>query len=191
MPASNQDIAASSDPGACCRDAESGLFTLSHFNSVLSQELARLDRWERPLSLVILETIDLNPESWPVFGRLLLDSLRRIDLAARIGSSAVAVILPDAETPWARRWLCGFAAELGRQPLFSNLALRYGQALARPWTTAFRPEELVALAMVNLKSGDPKTSADDDDISEANSATAVAADEKTLLFEGFKVLGLN
>ncbi len=35
----------------CCLEEESGLYHLGHFRNVLAQELARLDRWERPLSL--------------------------------------------------------------------------------------------------------------------------------------------
>ncbi len=44
--------------GTCCLDEESGLYHLEHFRSVLSRELARLDRWERPLSLALIDVME-------------------------------------------------------------------------------------------------------------------------------------
>lgn len=192
MAAVNKSIAAKMyQAGPCCLDEESGLFTPAHFRSVLIQELARLDRWERPLSLVLLEISGLAGDSWPIFSRLLRDSLRRIDLAARLTPDRVAVLMPDADAAWVRRWLCSFGCEIARQARFSALTLRYGQVLARPWS-GLGPDDLLALALTDLVHDDFSVWDEGEEQGDGEgSATAIAADERSLLFAGFKTLGLN
>lgn len=135
--------------GTCCLDEVSGLYTLSHFESVLSQEVARLDRWERPLSLILLEWPELDEDLWLVVGRLVRESLRRIDLAARLGGRRVAVILPDADGARSRRWLLDFLADLDRRGLIEARPVSFGRALALPWEGR-QAGELLAVAEANL-----------------------------------------
>ena len=171
----------------CCLDAESGLFHQVHFRSVLNQELARLDRWERPLSLVLLELPDLNPAAWAAVGRLVRSSLRRIDLAARMDERLVAVLLPDADSHRARRWLAELLAELARTEGLAGCLPAYGRALARPWEGR-QSEELLDLALADLGHEDLRAEACEDGEFDPDSATAIAADERNLLFDGFKAL---
>ena len=175
---------------ACCLDAESGLYTQGHFQSVLSQELARLDRWERPLSLVILDLPDLDASAWAALGALLRDSLRRIDLAARLGHRRAVVILPDADGGRARRWLAGLLAALDRVACLAGRPLTYGRAVARPWEGR-QADELLALALANLGREGLSAPAGDEVDDGQDTGTAIAADERNLLFDGFKNLGAN
>lgn len=170
----------------CCLDRESGLYHEDHFYSVLQQEMARLDRWGRPLSLVLLELRDLSADTWAGLGRLALISLRRLDLAARLDRDTLAVLMPDADENQA----AGRLAEFLRQALAEGLVVsgrfRQSLALALPWE-GLEPGQLVSRGRRNL------TEAPLDDFLAADSvpnasATAIAADERSLLFEGFKGL---
>lgn len=172
--------------GSCCLDEESGLFHQDHFRSVLSQELARLDRWERPLALVILELPHPEAETWAVFGSVLKNSLRRIDLPARLSGRRAAVILPDADTARVRRWFLELLAELERAGCGQDILC--GRALARPWEGC-RAEELLARAEADLGREDLSGFLADEGDFEQESATAIASDERNLLFAGFKTLG--
>lgn len=174
--------------GVFCLDEESGLYSRSHFESVLSQEVARLDRWERPLSLVLLEMPELADGLWPVLGRLVRDSLRRIDLAARLGARRVAVILPDADGARGRRWLMDFLAEVERRGLTGGRPVAWGRALALPWEGR-QAGELLELAEAGLYEGDPSGDLIDETEDDGETFTAIAADERNLLFDGFKTLG--
>jgi len=178
---------AKSETGACCLDPESGLYHQAHFRSVLNQELARLDRWERPLSLVILELPDLSAADWAGVGRRVRSSLRRIDLAARMNEKLVAVILPDADAHRSRRWLTDFLAELARTDYPGGRLPAYGRALARPWEGR-QSEELLTEALANLGCEDLNAVPYEDGEFDMESATAIAADERNLLFDGFKAL---
>lgn len=179
---------AKTEVGACCLDEESGLYTRDHFESVLGQEVARLDRWERPLSLILLEMPELEAGLWPVLGRLVRDSLRRIDLAARLGGHRVAVILPDADGPRGRRWLLDFLAEVERRDLSGGRPVFCGRALALPWEGR-QAGELLAQAEAGLY--DRNTAEDFQDNADCGgeALTAIADDERSLLFDGFKALG--
>lgn len=176
------------EAGACCLDEESGLFTRSHFESVLAQEVARLDRWERPLSLVLLEMPELEVELWPVLGRLVRDSLRRIDLAARLSGRRVAVILPDADGTRGRRWLLDLLAELDRRGLTGSRPVACGRALAWPWEGR-QARELMALAEDDLYDEQSPDLWSDEEDGDEETITAIATDERNLLFDGFKTLG--
>ena len=178
---------AKSEIMSCCLDPESGMYHQAHFRSVLNQELARLDRWERPLSLVLLDLPDLSPAAWAAVGRLVRSSLRRIDLAARMDERLAAVLLPDADSHRARRWLADLLAELARTDGLGQRLPAYGRALARPWEGR-QGEELLALALANLGHEDLHAGACEDGEFDPDSATAIAADERNLLFDGFKAL---
>lgn len=172
--------------GTCCLDRESGLFHLDHFRTVLNLELARLDRWGRPLTVVLVEMPDLGGDSWPVFGRLLLDSLRRIDVAARLNERQAAVILPDADLARSRRWLADFLQDLAKSEELSRHCARCGRAMAMPWEGRLS-EDLLAEAFSDLNCEESTGDlADDGSVEETE--TAIADDERNLLFAGFKAL---
>ncbi len=178
-------------PEAACLDQPSGLYTLEHFHAVLARELAWLDRWERPLSLVVLEPpADLDRAGgWAAFGRLLRSTLRGIDTAARMDRGRALVLLPDADASRCRRWLASLFDGLRRDSSLAGRPVRFGRALARPWEGR-RGEELLAQARAAL--GDenldftagPGTEDDPAD----DTRTAIAADERNLLFAGFQAL---
>jgi GGDEF domain-containing protein len=179
--------------GSSCLDEESGLYTPGHFKAALSLELARLDRWERPLSLVLLELPDLAGErGWASFGRLLRASLRNIDLAARLGGHRAAVLWPDADSQRGRRWLVSFLTGLDRDRDLSGRPVTFGRALARPWEGR-QTEELLALAAAALGREDLTLTAalEGNGESDDEVRTAIAAEERNLLFAGFQALGAS
>ncbi len=184
----NSPPPAASAPEAwpCCLDRESGLYHEDHFYSVLQQELARLDRWGRPLSLALLELADLSANAWAALGRLALISLRRLDLAARLDRDTLAVLMPDADESRA----AGRLAEFLRQALAEGLVVsgkfRQSLTLALPWE-GLEPGQLVDRGRRNLTEA-PLDDCLAADSAPAASATAIAADERSLLFEGFKGL---
>ncbi|MDR0882888.1 MAG: hypothetical protein LBP55_10215 [Candidatus Adiutrix sp.] len=171
-----------------CLDGESGLYTLTHFWSVLEQEMARLDRWSRPLSLVLLEK-PADQGGWAAFGRLLLASLRPIDLAARLAPSRAAVILPDANSVRARRWFADLSAELEQAGLAPSA---WALALALPRAGREAGEMLAQAEKLLSRDFSPEGDCLEDDRPEDDFeeaiATAIAADERNLLFDGFKAL---
>ncbi|HIE52631.1 MAG TPA: diguanylate cyclase [Armatimonadetes bacterium] len=86
-------------------DPLTGLFNRRHFESRLGIELARADRAQQPVSLVLLDIDHFKPFN-DRFGHLCGDRLlkrlahfvqgavRRIDVVARIGGEEFAIILP-------------------------------------------------------------------------------------------------
>lgn len=90
-------------------DKLTGLYTQQYFETRLEEELARTNRYKRPLSLLLFEiNYDyFKPNHnvrWAMvytilkqFGALLLRSIRNVDIAGRYGGEMFAVILP--ETP--------------------------------------------------------------------------------------------
>ncbi len=174
--------------GACCLDRASGLYTVGHFASVLGQEMARLDRGARPLSLVLLEWPSLPDPVWSALGRLIQASLRPIDLAARLDARRVAVIMPDADGGRGRRWLLDLLADLSRDDRLAGQPVRYGRAMARPWEGR-RGSELLALAEAGLGAEDMGCPAPAEEAAwDGESVTAIATEERNLLFDGFKAL---
>lgn len=189
MPANNFIAGEIMQSEPCCLDLESGLFTSAHFRSVLAQELARLDRWEKPLGLVLLEFSGLSGDAWRDLSRLMQNSLRRIDLAARLGRDQVAVLMPDADLPKLRRWLHGFLTEMERVEGLSLAPMGHGKAVARPWE-GLGADDLLGMALEDMGQDNLSNweSGEGDD-SDGGTATAIAADERNLLFAGFKTLG--
>lgn len=170
-----------------CRDPESGLYTPGHFHSVLAQELARVDRGERPLSLVLLEAPQLAGGDWQYLGCQILSSLRSIDLAARLNKDRVAVLLPDAPRGWTKRWIALLLSEIMKLPAFVPDDFFWGVALAHP-REGRNPTEFMALAEGDLRRNQEANPDDDPEDSSEDLETSIATDERDLLFAGFQVL---
>ncbi|MDX6504776.1 MAG: hypothetical protein QOE29_1901, partial [Gaiellaceae bacterium] len=89
-------------------EAKTGLFNARHFTSVFADELGRAGRYERPLSLLMVD-LDLLREINNTFGHLAGDAvirgvadvfrqqLRHFDVPARFGGEEFSILLP--ETP--------------------------------------------------------------------------------------------
>jgi hypothetical protein len=164
-----------------CRDAESGIFHRAHFLAALEGELARLDRWARPLALALVE---LTPApDWAAFGLLARAALRPIDLAARLSDNRAGFIFPEADRAWAGRQVTELLAGLGRHDRLGWLTARTGLALAQP-RSGLSAGEMMALAAQSLADG-PDWAARS---FEADPITAIVEDERLLLFEGFRAL---
>ena len=171
-----------------CRDQESGLYNQGHFKSVLNHELVRLDRWKHPLSLVLIKITGLPSEQWATLGRLLLSSLRGIDLAGRLKKDKAAILLPDFHTGQAKRWLASLQKELQGDSALAKYPCLFGLALARPWEGT-QGEELLAMAEAELKTMGPPLEdleSDQDDLD-----TSIATGERNLLFDGFRALTIS
>jgi diguanylate cyclase (GGDEF)-like protein len=88
-------------------DAVTGLLNRRVFQETLARECARSHRYERPLALVVLDVDDFT-EANGRLGRLggdailaavgarVLDSVRRADVACRVGGDEFGVILPES-----------------------------------------------------------------------------------------------
>ena len=159
-----------------CRDQESGLFHRDHFLAALELELARLDRGSRPLSLALVELP--RAADWAAFGRLALDALRPIDLAARLSDRRAGFLFPEAGAARARRRLADFLVGL------EDGTGSVGLALAQP-REGRSAGEMLTQAERNLREDGPRTI---DRRPEADPATAIAAEERGLLFDGFRTL---
>jgi len=168
------------EKGWSCRDEASGLFHQAHFLAALEGELARWDRWARPLALALVE---LTPApDWTAFGPLAQAAFRPVDLAARLSDTRAGFLLPEAGPAWAGRRLAEFLAELRRDPRLGRLDLKTGLALAHP-RMDLSAGEMMALAVRNL-SGSPEWAGD----FETDPVTIIIEDERRLLFEGFRAL---
>ena len=95
-------------------DAKTGLYNTRHFSKTLTEELARAQRFERPLSLIMAD-LDLLREINNTYGHLAGDAviqgiadimrseLRQYDMASRFGGEEFSLLLPetDGETAFA------------------------------------------------------------------------------------------
>lgn len=90
------------------RDGLTGLFNHREFGHILDKELARADRYTRPLCLIMLDVDhfkiynDTNghPEGdilLKALAEILLDRLRDVDTAARYGGEEFALMLPETD----------------------------------------------------------------------------------------------
>jgi diguanylate cyclase (GGDEF)-like protein/putative nucleotidyltransferase with HDIG domain len=90
-------------------DPKTGLFNSRHFATVLKDELARAERFERPASLIMAD-LDLLREINNSYGHLVGDEvlegvaavfraeLRHYDVPARFGGEEFAILLPETDT---------------------------------------------------------------------------------------------
>jgi diguanylate cyclase (GGDEF)-like protein/putative nucleotidyltransferase with HDIG domain len=87
-------------------DAKTGLFNARHFTTVLTDELARAERFERPAALIMAD-LDLLRAINNTYGHLVGDQvlegvagvfreeLRHYDVPARFGGEEFAILLPE------------------------------------------------------------------------------------------------
>jgi diguanylate cyclase (GGDEF)-like protein/putative nucleotidyltransferase with HDIG domain len=87
-------------------DPKTGLFNSRHFSTVLTEELARAERFERPAALIMAD-LDLLRDVNNRYGHLVgdevlegvadvfRDELRQYDVAARFGGEEFAILLPE------------------------------------------------------------------------------------------------
>lgn len=88
-------------------DALTGLHNHRYFQQVFSQELGRAKRYQKPLSIVLLDVDDFKSfndryghangdQVLAVIGEIISTTLRRVDFAFRYGGEEFVVLLPEA-----------------------------------------------------------------------------------------------
>ena len=89
-------------------DPLTGLFNRYHFDATMTREIARCNRYDVPLSLLLVDVdrLKLLNDRWghhagdQALGRVagaIQKSLRGTDIAARLGGDEFAIILPDTD----------------------------------------------------------------------------------------------
>jgi len=140
-------------------DDKTGLYNARYFREVLSDELRRAKRFERPLS-VIMADLDLLRRINNTYGHLAGDGvlkgtaqiimrcLREYDIAARFGGEEFVILLPETDSAEAlgvaerlRRQIEGaqFAAAEGARPVRATLSLGIASFPAH----GLQPDELI------------------------------------------------
>jgi diguanylate cyclase (GGDEF)-like protein/putative nucleotidyltransferase with HDIG domain len=124
-------------------DAKTGLFNARHFANVLSEELARAARFERPMSLIMAD-LDLLRDINNTYGHLAGDAvlkgiaeifrqqLRHYDVPARFGGEEFSILLPETPPDQAleiaeriRRAVAAreFEVETSSEPIHATISL--------------------------------------------------------------------
>jgi diguanylate cyclase (GGDEF)-like protein len=136
-------------------EPKTGLFNMRHFTSVLSQELERARRFDRPLALLMIDVDhlrDVNTNHGHVGGdhalkavaRALVRVTREYDVAARFGGDEFCVLLPETELQGAlvvAERIRALVEETATEP---PVTVSVGVATQRGGSTT--PDELLALA---------------------------------------------
>ena len=138
-------------------DALTGLFGRRAFEDRIGQTFATARRHRSPLSLAYIDIDDFrkvnetrgHPEGdrlLRAIGRVLQDSLRATDTAARVGGDEFALILPDTDDAGARevteKLARAFAAALGA----GEQALTWSMGVVTILDPAVTPERAIAAA---------------------------------------------
>lgn len=85
------------------RDGETGLFNNIYYMGRLREEVSRALRYNRELSLLIIELGGGFSETLSETAGAISEALRRSDTYARIGGREFAALLPETNTPQAER----------------------------------------------------------------------------------------
>lgn len=134
-----------------------------HFMEVLGREIARANRYRRPISLVLFE-----PAHYPVlrsrYGELAMDALLRQlgtvvqgkirgeDLLGRLGEARFGVLLPEAHSEAARCCAHKLSGLVQGTPFaFSGTSIPIELAIsARSWNEGQSPGDFLGRAMTEL-----------------------------------------
>jgi diguanylate cyclase (GGDEF)-like protein len=135
-------------------EPKTGLYNMRHFMSVLSQELQRAARFDRPLALLMIDVDhlrDVNTAHGHVGGDRALRSVaaalhaatREYDVAARFGGDEFCVLLPETELEGALVVADRIRTHVQQEaePRFT-VSVGVAEYRGRPMA----PEELIALA---------------------------------------------
>jgi GGDEF domain-containing protein len=173
-----------------CLDQTSGLYHFQHFELSLKYEHARMLRTEKPLGLIVLRFSEARDIDFHNLALFLKCSLRPLDLAARLASDEVAILIPEADKDRAVRLLKVLGQEYAPGGDLEGPTVAFGAALARPYQGDF-PNDLVQKARENLGQAlevAQKVISGSSPWIEVD--TALAAPERDSLYNGFGSLPL-
>lgn len=137
-------------------DFLTGLANRSEFERFLRHELSRADRFETPLTLVLLDVDGLKSindsdghragdEALRTIGTTLRQTVRSLDLAARIGGDEFAVVMPQTSLEGAGDLLERLREGIGQIRLSSGAGVSVSVGVSG-WTRGHPAEELIAAA---------------------------------------------
>jgi diguanylate cyclase (GGDEF)-like protein len=117
-------------------DSLTGLYNRRYFEEWLKEELARAQRYNHPISLVILDMDHLKQindghghvagdQAIKAVGEVLARNIRATDVAARLGGDEFVVLLPETDRAGARQ----MAQRLKRQCTARSFKLEAGTSL--------------------------------------------------------------
>jgi diguanylate cyclase (GGDEF)-like protein len=136
-------------------EPKTGLYNMRHFQSVLSQELQRAERFGRPLAVVMIDVDHLREinttrghlagdRALKSFAAALRTATREYDVAARFGGDEFCVVLPETDTEGALVVAERIRSSVEHSSAHPNVTVSLGVASHRGGGTT--PEALVALA---------------------------------------------
>jgi two-component system cell cycle response regulator len=135
------------------RDGLTGLYNHRYFLEALEREFARSRRYRRPLSLMMLDLDGFKSindacghqqgdQVLKGIARLLLQSVRFVDLAARYGGDEFVVLLPETELRQAARAGKRILEEIHRNPfLFEDKIFPLSASIG---IASYRPDQVRA-----------------------------------------------
>jgi diguanylate cyclase (GGDEF)-like protein len=136
-------------------EPKTGLYNMRHFTGVVSQELERASRFDRPLALLMIDVDhlrDVNTAGGHVAGDRALrqvaaslrEATREYDVAARFGGDEFCVLLPETELDGALVVAERIRSLVARSAAEPPITVSIGVAAHRGGRLT--PDELVALA---------------------------------------------
>ncbi|MEO8290549.1 MAG: GGDEF domain-containing protein [Gaiellaceae bacterium] len=136
-------------------EPKTGLYNMRHFQSVLSQELQRAGRFDRPVAVLMIDIDhlrDINTARGHLAGDRALktvasaleEATREYDVAARFGGDEFCVVLPETELEGALVVAERIRNLVEQSPLDPKVTVSVGVAYHRG--TGTTPDALLALA---------------------------------------------
>jgi diguanylate cyclase (GGDEF)-like protein len=145
-------------------DALTGLHNRRYFHETLAREVARANRYQRELALIVLDLDDfkaINDRIGHLAGDAVLaeaaerlrDVVRSADVACRVGGDEFAIVLPESTPEDAKGLYRRLQAAMAKRPLgqAGRLALSAGVAELRPEDDAVRFFERADEALYRAK----------------------------------------